>query len=57
MEKDRKDLDYEGRREAYLDIDRMINEGLAGGNVVTRYPLTQIEEAHDIILEEDPPLK
>ncbi|WLR51452.1 hypothetical protein LC040_00680 [Bacillus tianshenii] len=56
MEKGRKDLDYEGRREAYLDVDRMLNEGLAGGTVVDRYPYAQIEEAVDLT-EEEPPHK
>ena len=26
-----KGVDYEGRDELYLDIDRMINEGMSGG--------------------------
>lgn len=28
-----KDLLYEGKDEAWLDVDRMINEGLGGGHV------------------------
>jgi len=27
------DVDYEGRAEAEMDIDRMVNEGLGGGYV------------------------
>ncbi|WP_175428302.1 hypothetical protein [Bacillus solimangrovi] len=57
MDKERNDLEYEGRREAFLDYDRMLNEGLAGGMVVNRYPLAQIEESSDLPLHEDPPAK
>lgn len=32
-ERQRDDGDHEGRREYDMDIDRMINEGLGGGNV------------------------
>ncbi|GGA44355.1 hypothetical protein GCM10007416_16880 [Kroppenstedtia guangzhouensis] len=28
-----KDLDFEGKDEAWLDVDRMINEGLGSGHV------------------------
>ena len=27
------DLQYEGRDKVYVDVDRMINEGMAGGTV------------------------
>jgi hypothetical protein len=45
---------YEGRDKAYMDIDRMINEGMAGGNVHARPDSTNIEEARDLV-EEQPP--
>ncbi|MGP7818977.1 hypothetical protein [Niallia sp. 01092] len=50
----KKDLLYEGKEAAYLDIDRMINEGMGGGYVVHRADTTNIEEARDLP-EEDPP--
>ncbi|WP_191566127.1 hypothetical protein [Metabacillus idriensis] len=51
---ERKDTEYEGRDKAYLDIDRMINEGLSGGSVHMRYDSANIEEAHDLEQEEPP---
>jgi hypothetical protein len=45
---------YEGRDKVYLDIDRMINEGMSGGSVHARYDSTNIEEARDLV-EEEPP--
>lgn len=48
------DLNYEGRDETYLDIDRMINEGLSGGSVHIREDAANIEEARDLT-EEEPP--
>lgn len=50
------DLDskYEGRDRSYMDIDRMINEGLSGGSVHSREDTTNIEEARDLV-EEQPP--
>lgn len=45
---------YEGRDKIYLDIDRMINEGMSGGSVHARYDSTNIEEARDLV-EEEPP--
>lgn len=50
----KQDLNYEGKDEAYLDIDRMINEGLSGGSVHMREDTTNIEEARDLV-EEKPP--
>jgi hypothetical protein len=49
-----KDSCYEGRDKYYMDIDRMINEGMAGGSVHSRHNATNIEEARDL-LEEEPP--
>lgn len=45
---------YEGRDAAYMDIDRMINEGMSGGSVHARHDTTNIEEARDLV-EEAPP--
>ncbi|MBU7595023.1 hypothetical protein [Metabacillus halosaccharovorans] len=50
----KQDLNYEGKDKAYLDIDRIINEGLSGGSVHMREDSANIEEARDLI-EEDPP--
>lgn len=50
----KKDFAVEGRDVAYMDIDRMINEGLAGGNVYSRHDTTNIEEALDLFKEEPP---
>ncbi len=54
MKKAKKDLEFEGRDEAYLDIDRVINEGLAGGTFINREEKTNIEEARELS-EEEPP--
>jgi hypothetical protein len=45
---------YEGRDQVYLDIDRMINEGMSGGSVHARHDTTNIEEARELY-EEEPP--
>ncbi|MCE4051084.1 MULTISPECIES: hypothetical protein [Bacillaceae] len=50
------DLQYEGKKEAYLDIDRMINEGMSGGKVFRHDTSTNIEEARELG-EEAPPNK
>lgn len=50
----KEDLQYEGKDEAYLDIDRMINEGMSGGSVHMREDTTNIEEARDLEQEEPP---
>lgn len=42
-----KDSLYEGRDKAFMDIDRMINEGLSGGAIHSREEATNIKEAHD----------
>lgn len=46
--------DYEGKDKVFLDIDRMINEGMSGGTVHARHDTTNIEEARDLH-EEQPP--
>ncbi|MDQ1004223.1 hypothetical protein QFZ28_004623 [Neobacillus niacini] len=50
------DLQYEGKDKVYLDIDRIINEGLSGGSVHSRHDSTNIEEARNLT-EEEPPSK
>jgi hypothetical protein len=45
---------YEGRDEYYMDIDRMINEGMSGGYVHGHGDAVNIEEARDLV-EEEPP--
>jgi hypothetical protein len=51
-----KDSLYEGRDKAFMDIDRMIDEGLSGGSVHNREDSKNIEEAHNFS-EELPPQK
>ncbi|OOE10023.1 hypothetical protein UN64_16575 [Fictibacillus arsenicus] len=50
-----KDKAYEGKDELYLDIDRMINEGMAGGTVADTEDLRQIGYDTDITSQEEPP--
>ncbi|WP_445486543.1 hypothetical protein [Niallia sp. 03133] len=54
MSDKKKELQYEGRESAYLDIDRMINEGMSGGHVVQRSTSANIEEARELPKEEPP---
>jgi hypothetical protein len=61
MQKDKNEIKandslYEGRDKMFMDIDRMINEGLSGGSVHYREDVTNIEEAHNFT-EEFPPNK
>ncbi|WP_202617788.1 hypothetical protein [Bacillus dakarensis] len=51
----KEDVQYEGREERYVDIDRMINEGLSGGSVHNREGTSNIEEAPPLPKEEAPP--
>ncbi len=53
MKRTKPDSLHEGRDKMFMDVDRMINEGLAGGTVIQR-DREQIEEARDLV-EEDPP--
>jgi hypothetical protein len=48
------DTNFEGKDELFLDVDRMINEGLSGGSVHLHGNRANIEEAHPFV-EEDPP--
>lgn len=50
----KEDLLYEGKDKAYLDIDRIINEGMSGGSVHSRHDSTNIEEARELVVEEPP---
>lgn len=45
---------YEGRDKVFLDVDRMINEGMSGGSVHSRHDTTNIEEARDLQQEQPP---
>ena len=58
MDKDdmiKKDLEYEGRAEYYLDVDRMMNEGMAGGSVNPKYDHPSVDYTHDIVIPETKP--
>ncbi|QED47110.1 hypothetical protein [Cytobacillus dafuensis] len=48
------DSHHQGRDKAYMDIDRMINEGMSGGSVHMREETTNIEEARELYHEEPP---
>jgi len=48
------DLQFEGKKKAYLDIDRMINEGMSGGKVFRHGENTNIEEARELGKESPP---
>ncbi|MGE7604186.1 hypothetical protein ACQKL5_17080 [Peribacillus sp. NPDC097675] len=49
-----KDTEYDGKDSAFLDVDRYINEGLAGGNVYEVADTLNIEQAHDFYDETKP---
>ncbi|MGP4073915.1 hypothetical protein ACTWQB_15415 [Piscibacillus sp. B03] len=44
----------DSRSEYDLDVDRMLNEGLAGGYVRPTYNKVQIDEAHEIRKNDEP---
>ncbi len=46
--------DKDSRNEYDLDVDRMLNEGLAGGYVRPTYNRSQIEEVHEIKPNDEP---
>lgn len=50
----KRDSLYEGRDKVAIDVDRMINEGLAGGRVNVDEEYAQIEDARDLVKEEPP---
>lgn len=49
-----KDSKYEGRDHYFIDVDRMINEGMAGGTIIHREDYKQIGEARSFEKEEPP---
>lgn len=50
-----KQNDFNKDRENYgLDVDRMINEGMAGGTTYSVYDRMQIEQARRLPKEEEP---
>ncbi|MFD1707312.1 hypothetical protein ACFSCZ_11280 [Siminovitchia sediminis] len=51
------DSQNEGRDRYFMDVDRMINEGMAGGYVFMRDDTTNIEQTTDFIPEDDPTTK
>ncbi|SDZ69124.1 hypothetical protein SAMN05421736_1491 [Evansella caseinilytica] len=53
---EKQDSLYEGRDKAMLDVDRMTNEGLAGGQDHITYGKRQIDESQDL-KKESPPNK
>ncbi|MGM0846357.1 MAG: hypothetical protein ACQEUT_15380 [Bacillota bacterium] len=50
------DTQYEGKKNAYLDVDRIINEGMSGGSVHIREEVSNIEQSMDLE-EEEPPVE
>ncbi|MCL7747023.1 MULTISPECIES: hypothetical protein [Halalkalibacter] len=51
-----KGSNYEGRDKKFVDVDRMINEGLGGGTTHGRQSGI-IEESRGDLEQEDPPAK
>jgi len=49
-----KDVKFEGKEEWFMDIDRMTNEGLAGGHVGPDYHNGEIDTATEIQKESPP---
>lgn len=48
------DSNNEGRDKYFMDVDRMVNEGMSGGSVFMREDSTNIEQSTDFF-PEDPP--
>ncbi|MGI8317047.1 hypothetical protein [Halobacillus mangrovi] len=48
LKKDERKRAPEGKDRYELDVDRMINEGMAGGTVLPVYGREQIGEVHEI---------
>lgn len=48
------DVPNGGKMKYTLDVDRIINEGMAGGTVKVRGNRTNIEEARELPIEEPP---
>jgi hypothetical protein len=49
-----RDLENEGRQKVFMDLDRIRNEGLAGGTVAGELDKAQMEEAIEFHQEEPP---
>lgn len=49
-----KESAFEGRDKRYVDVDRMINEGLSGGSVHMRDQATNIDFSTELPKEESP---
>ncbi|NGP43891.1 hypothetical protein G4V62_02605 [Bacillaceae bacterium SIJ1] len=54
MGKEREDLPYEGRAEAFIDVDRMLSEGMAASTIGKGQPTAQVDEARDLPPESPP---
>ncbi|MGO4887514.1 hypothetical protein ACJ2A9_07150 [Anaerobacillus sp. MEB173] len=48
------DSQFEGRDKFFMDEDRMVNEGMAGGTVSMEFDSSQIEETIDFEKEARP---
>ncbi|HSU79857.1 MAG TPA: hypothetical protein VLK78_05525 [Candidatus Angelobacter sp.] len=49
------DLLHEGREDYYIDVDRMMNEGMAGGTVNWEHDHPSVDFYHDVVqLETEP---
>ncbi|WEG12057.1 hypothetical protein PU629_18325 [Pullulanibacillus sp. KACC 23026] len=49
------DIEHEGRAEYYLDVDRMMNEGMAGGTVNWEHDHPSVDFYHDVVQLETKP--
>jgi hypothetical protein len=49
------DLLHEGRADYYIDIDRMMNEGMAGGTVDWEHDHPSVDFYHDVVQLETKP--
>lgn len=52
-----KDSKYEGRDRFFIDVDRMINEGMAGGTIINRKDENKQIGGTRTFEEEEPPLE
>lgn len=50
----KRDHQEESREKYEVDVDRMINEGMAGGTVRSTYNRSQIEEARELPKQNEP---
>ncbi len=47
------DSKHEGRKDRFIDIDRMVNEGLGGGNVTSHNGLIEETTTDSMVEEKD----